>query len=91
MNYQRRPTNVEAFQATFPVEIKHANGLYGYLTVAAGNWVVRNEDGEVQVMSNEEFNTTFERAPTKSYVNVRAPMVNVKTITPEDVDMTREF
>ena len=91
MNYQRRPTNVEAFQATFPVEIKHVNGLYGYLTVAAGNWVVRNEDGDLQVMSNEEFNTTFERAPAKSYVNVRAPMVNVKTITPEDVDMTREF
>ena len=91
MNYQRRPTNVEAFQAAFDFEMRHARGTNGYVRVMTGNWVVRNEDGEVEVMTNEDFNTTFERAPLKPSYCVRAPSVNTKTITPEDVDMSREF
>lgn len=91
MNFQRRPTVIEAFQATFPIDIRHANGVNGYIHVSTGEWVVREENGAIEVMTNEEFNTTFERAPAKPYVGIRAPMVNVKTITPEDVDMSREF
>lgn len=88
-SFQRRPVTVEAFQVSFPVTIR----IHGeaHLTVSTGDWVVRNEHGNIEVLSNEDFNVEFVVVNTPVGTVYRSPRVNSRTITPEDVDMLREF
>jgi hypothetical protein len=89
MQYQSRPSYVEAFQVTFPIEIKHPHSPSSMLCVGAGSWIVRSQKGEIEVLSNEEFNTEYVASPKTPIV--RSPSIAMRTITPEDIDFAREI
>jgi hypothetical protein len=92
--YQRRPTSVEAFQVSFPIDVKtkhNSDGFHDYIRATTGDWVVLDERGNIQVMSNENFTINFEIAPSRMHLHTKSPGVNSRTITPEDVDMMREI
>jgi hypothetical protein len=87
--YQRRQTSVEAFQAPFGFNIKHHDG--GYVQVLVGDWVILDERNRIEILNNEDFQARYE-IPLSKTIHIRtSPGVNSKTITPEDVDMSREF
>jgi hypothetical protein len=90
--YNRRPSSVEAFQAPFGFNIKHPDGANGYLYVSVGDWVVLDEKNRIEILANQDFQAKYEQSITKPMVHTqRSPSVNSRTITPEDIDMTREF
>lgn len=86
--FQRRPVTVEAFRVSFPVTIRMHGDMH--ITAGSGEWVVRNEHGNIEVLSDEDFNTEFVSI-NGNFGCVRSPRINTKTITPEDIDMMREF
>lgn len=88
-SFQRRPVNVEAFQVSFPVTIRISGE--SHTTASSGDWVVRNEHGNIEVLSNEDFNVEFVVVNTPVGSVFRSPRINSKVITPEDIDMMREF
>ena len=88
-SFQRRPVSVEAFQVSFPVTIR-VNGE-AHITASSGDWVVRNEHGNIEVLNNEDFNVEFVAVNTPVGPVFRSPRCNSRVITPEDVDMMREF
>lgn len=59
MSYETKPVAVKAFRVEFPIEIKHMNGLHGYLMVSEGQWIVKDAFGEVFVLTDEDFRTRY--------------------------------
>lgn len=59
MSYETKPVAVKAIRAEFYMEIKHINGLHGYLPVNEGQWIVKDEFGEIFVLTDEDFRKRY--------------------------------
>ena len=59
MSYETKPIAVKAFRVEFEIEIKHYNGMYGFLVAKEGDWIVKDEMGEIFIFNDEDFRARY--------------------------------